>query len=113
MSDVKLHIGTPEDMAKRFLDAVHRAEQGEDVRENHVTFLDLETMLSCLSGKRLELLRHLHQHPARNVADLARTLGRDYKRVYEDVEALAGIGLVERGQTVRATVDEIQASVRL
>lgn len=114
MSRVKLNVGTPEDMARRFAEAWHGAERGQDGEENHLTFLDLDSLLSHLTNKRMEMLRHLHRHPARNVADLARSLGRDYKRVHEDVEALSRLGLIERSQTaVRVTVDEIQASLRL
>lgn len=114
MSDVKLHVGTAEDMAKRFAEAWHKAEQGQDVQESHLTFLDLDSLLAALTNKRMELLRHLHQQPARSVAALARGLGRDYKRVHEDVDALAQLGLIERDKTmVRVTVDEIQASLRL
>ena len=33
-----------------------------------------------LTPRRLELLRHLHRHPVPSIAELARTLKRDYKR---------------------------------
>ena len=75
MNDVKLHVGTAEDMAKRFAEAWHKAEQGQDVQESHLTFLDLDSLLAALTNKRMELLRHLHQQPARSVAALARGLG--------------------------------------
>jgi hypothetical protein len=42
-------------------------------------------MLNALSPKRLELLRAVRESPPRSVKSLAERLGRDYKRVHEDV----------------------------
>ncbi len=65
-----------------------------------------ELMVRTLSPKRLELLRHLHRNPARTIRALADALGRDYRRVHEDVEALEAAGLLERDKTgVRADYD--------
>jgi hypothetical protein len=44
MSDhLKIHIGSPEDMGRRFAEAWHRAERGEAIEETNITFRDLET----------------------------------------------------------------------
>src|SRR6266480_4405405 len=93
---VKVHVGTFKDMGQRFVSAWHRLESGEKVRERHVTFPDLPSMLNALTPKRLELLRNVHREPASSVKALAERLGRDYKRVHEDVETLAASGLLER-----------------
>jgi predicted transcriptional regulator len=46
------------------------------------------------------------------VAELARALGRDYKRVHEDIEALAAAGLIERGEAgLRTAYDKIRATI--
>src|SRR6266576_593105 len=51
----------------------------------------------CRRGAvRLELLRHVHRHPSRSIRALAIALGRDYRRVHQDVEALAKAGLPDR-----------------
>src|SRR5438132_963721 len=111
---VKVHVGTREDMGKRFVSAWHRLERGEKVRERHVTFPDLASMLNALSPKRLELLRDVHREPAPSVKALAERLGRDYKRVYEDVETLAASGLLQREDgRVSAPYDAITAEMRL
>jgi predicted transcriptional regulator len=48
------------------------------------------------------------------VAALARSLGRDYKRVHADVEALATAGLIERDREgLRAEYEEIRTVVAL
>ena len=100
----RLHVGSVEEMGKRFVDAWRRLERGEKVRETHLTFFDLETMMATLSPKRLALLKHVRRHPASSVSDLAKTLGRDYKRVHADVSALVQAGLIVR--------DELRAQQR-
>jgi predicted transcriptional regulator len=110
----RVHVDSLHAMGKRFVDAWHRAERGEAVQETHITFLDLEAMLSALSTRRLELLRHVRRHGAANVRELAATLGRDYKNVHQDVAVLESIGLLVReGRKLSAPWDEVQASVTL
>jgi predicted transcriptional regulator len=116
MKEIDLHVGyAPAVTKKRVLAALRRARAGETVGERHVTFETWEVLARTLSGKRLELLRQVRQQPAASVAALARAVGRDYKRVHEDVEILTAAGLLERadGGGVRAGYDEIRASINL
>lgn len=115
---VRLHVGDTLDMiGKRVIDAWHRAERGEltpETAEIHVGFENWETMVRTLSPKRLELLRHVHQHPAKNIRALAQALGRDYRRVHEDVEALEAAGLLDRDKDgVRAEYDAFDVQMRV
>lgn len=111
---VKLHVGSVDEMGKRFADAWHRAERGEKVEEAHRTFLDLEAMLSTLTPRRLDLLRHVRREPAATVADLARALKRDYRSVYHDIAALTQAGLIARDKNgIRAPFDSVQLIVSL
>ena len=111
---IKVHVGTLEDMGKRFVSAWHRLECGERVRERHVTFPSLSAMMNALSDKRLELLREVHREPAPSIKALANRLGRDDKGVYEDVETLAASGLVQiKDGHVSAPYDSISAEMRL
>jgi predicted transcriptional regulator len=110
----QVHVGSLQDMGKRFVSAWRRAELGEQVSETHATFLDLETMLATLSPRRLELLKHVRQHGATNTRELAAAIGRDYKNVHQDVAALETAGLLLRdGRKLSAPWDEVQASVAL
>lgn len=93
---VNVHIGTLEDMGKRFVDAWHRAERGEPVCETNITFHDLPALLAALTPKRLDLLRYVRHHQVRNVKALAADLHRDYKNVHQDVAELAKLGLLTR-----------------
>lgn len=111
---VTVHVGSMDDMGRRFVSAWHRVEKGEKVRETHLTFPDLPSMLSALTPKRMELLKVVHQAPASSIKALADRLGRDYKRVHEDVETLTASGLLQRdGGKVSAPYDAITAEMRL
>lgn len=112
--EINLHVGSIEDMGRRFIGAWHKLEQGKTVNETHLTFLDLETMVSTLSPKRLALLRHVRQHQSDTIANLAKSLGRDYKRVHEDVATLVHAGLLERdAQGIRTPYDSVHTEVSL
>ncbi len=114
MTKVQVNVGSLTDMSKRFSGAWNRAVAGEQVNETNVTFLDVQTMLDTLSPRRLDLLRHVHQHGAANVRELAQALGRDYKNVYQDVATLEAPGLLLRdGRKLSAPWDELQAHVSL
>lgn len=110
---VEVHVEeNAEAMARRFVDAWHRAERGEKVNEHHLSFESWETLAAVLTGERLRLLRHLRRHRAANVAELARALRRDDERVGEDVEALATAGLINRTTAgLRADYDELRATI--
>jgi predicted transcriptional regulator len=108
-----IHVDeSAEAMARRFIDAWHRAERGEAVDEHHLSFESWESLAKVLTPRRLELLRHLRRHAVPSVAGLARALGRDYKRVHADVEALAAAGLIDRTPAgPRADYGEIRANI--
>ena len=110
---LEIHVDDgAEAMARRFIDAWHRAERGAAVDERHLSFESWEGLARVLTGKRLELLRHVHRHAAPSIAELARALGRDYKRVHADVEALAAAGLIDRTPGgLRADYGEIRARI--
>lgn len=111
---VRLHVGSIEEMGKRFVGAWQRLVRGKAVKETHLTFFSFEAMMSTLSPKRLELLKHVHRHPANSVSELAKTLGRDYKRVHEDVAALTHAGLIVKDENgIRAPYDSVQVAVSL
>ena len=111
---VQVNVGSLADMGKRFASAWKQAKAGERVNQTHITFLDVQTMFETLSPRRLDLLRHVRQHGAGNVRELAQTLGRDYKNVHQDVATLQSAGLLVRdGRKLIAPWDELQANVSL
>lgn len=117
MSKLKIHVGDSlEVVGERVKDAVRRDKRGERVREFHITFDSFETLAKMLTPRRLELLRYVHRHPMESIRALAFALDRDYRRVHEDVEALAEAGLLERaaeGTAVTAPFDAIETRIAL
>jgi predicted transcriptional regulator len=112
---LKVHVGRDfAASAKRVAKAWRKAERGEQVDEDHLTFVSWEALSQVMTSKRFELLRHLRRDSAVSVAALARSLGRDYKRVHEDVEALESAGLIERDEAgLHADYDEIRTIIAL
>ena len=115
MAETKVIVGGGiEEDAAAFLDAWHRAEQGEPVGENVLAFESWTALAAVMTGERYRLLRHVHAHPEPSISALARALGRQYRRVHADVAALEQAGLLDRsGGSVRASVDRITAEIRL
>lgn len=70
---------------------------------------------SRLSEKRWALVRALQGQGELAVRELARRVGRDVKRVHEDVQVLAELGLVERvdGGGVVCPFAEVHIDMRL
>lgn len=110
-----LHYGESlDDVGARFIEAWHCAENGERLRETHLSFEDLGGLISVLTPRRFDLLRRVHEHPAKDIRALSRVLDRDYKNVHADVTALVGAGLLVRDeQGVYTPYDVISAEVRL
>jgi predicted transcriptional regulator len=114
---IQVHVADSLDtIGDRVVDAWRRAERGELIGEDaevHIGFESWEAMVRTLSPKRLELLRHLHRNPAKSIRALAQTLGRDYRRVHEEVEALEAAGLLDRDEDgLRAGPDAFEVSMR-
>jgi predicted transcriptional regulator len=116
MSDeIKVQVGgsLSDDLAA-FTRAWKRAEAGDVQRERILAFESWEGLASVLTGERYRLLRHLHAHPEKSVNALARSLGRQYRRVHDDITVLERAGLIDRsGGEVRATADRLSAEVVL
>ena len=112
---LQVHVGESlDDIGARAISAWRRMQRGEEINEKHVSFETWETMVRVLSPKRLELLRHIHRDPAKNIRVLALALGRNYRRVHEDVEALEAAGLLDRDKEgVRAEYDAFDVAMRV
>jgi predicted transcriptional regulator len=116
--EVQIHVGDSFDtMSRRVADAWHRAERGELTPENperHVGFETFEAFARVMTPRRLELLRHVHRYPARSIRALALALGRDYRRVHEDVEVLVDGGLLDRDPTgLHADYDTVRMETQI
>jgi predicted transcriptional regulator len=116
MNDMKITAGGPieEDAARGFVDAWHRAERGESFRERHLAFESWDALARVLTGKRMELLRHVRRHKVASIRALAKALGRDYNNVHADVQALSAAGLLDAGDGgIRADYDAIETRIAI
>ena len=113
MSTLQIHVGGVfAETEQRVSDALARHAEGKNVEEHHLTFENWQIFARVMTANRLELLRQVHRAPPRSVLALARALGRDYKRVHEDVDALLAAGLLDRSEAgLRAEYDAIQIAM--
>ena len=111
-NELQIHIGSSQEMGRRFIDAWKRAETGESVNETHLTFPDLESLLMTLTPKRFELLRLAKQQGLFSLKALAKALNRDYKNTYVDAKALEQAGLlVKEGHKMKMPWHKVQAYI--
>lgn len=114
MSDVKITIGGDfeQEASRRFIEAWHRAEAGDAPSERHLAFENWDTLARVLSGKRLELLRHVRHHDIASIRELAKALGRDYSNVHADVQALTEAGLLTSAKgRIRVDYDAVETRI--
>ena len=113
--DVEVGRGLRE-AAADVAEAWKAAEAGRPVAAgDRILFREWGDLCAVLTPKRFELLRHLRRSPEGGVRALARALGRDVRRVHEDVVALAELGLVLRAADggLSSEVDEIASTIRI
>jgi len=91
----RIEIQSLEDGIKDFRDAWQAAAAGKPVTPRQGTyFTSLEAARKVLTPRRLELLRAIRRRKPASISQLAVFLGRDFKNVHGDVQALARYGLV-------------------
>jgi predicted transcriptional regulator len=105
-SEIKIGIGNEGETAQEFVEAWHRTERGEPPEGpiERLYFPDLETLLRTLTSQRLALLKTLYAVGPSSIRALAKALGRDYKNVHTDVQALQHVGLITRQRDGRRLV---------
>jgi predicted transcriptional regulator len=91
-------------MGRRFVSAWKGAGAGEAVDRDHITFINLASLLSRLSPKRLEVLKALKASGPSSVRALAALMRRDYKSVHQDVAQLIEAELITRQSAERVAV---------
>ena len=98
MKEVKLHVESLDEFARRSRDMARRLDGGSRKRGTaHVSFESMEGFLKALTPNRWRLLRKLRGAGPSSIRALAKALERDYRGVHADVIALIDVGLIERG----------------
>ena len=65
--------------------------------ESHISFENWSACFRTMTTTRIELLQYINAHGTiRSIRALAQSLGRDYRRVHDDVTTLVEARLVER-----------------
>lgn len=103
---IKIEVKGEKESAREFVDVWHRAERGISPEQpvERLYFEDLGALLKFLTPKRLEALRVLHNTGPSSIRALAKSLGRDYKNVYRDMQTMERAGLVSRNDKGLLTV---------
>lgn len=84
---------------KRLADKMRAVRAGDRTdADAYTVYHTLDQLLSVVTPRRLELARHLHQHPAASINALSTALGRHYRPVHEDVKILLHAGVVVRDE---------------
>jgi predicted transcriptional regulator len=92
---VRIEIESLEEGLKDFRATWKAAAAGKSATPRQGTFFtSLEAARKVLTPKRLELLRAIRKSRPASVSQLAQLVGRDFKNVHSDVQALARYGLV-------------------
>jgi predicted transcriptional regulator len=74
-----------------------RAAGGEPVEaDTRINFADAKTMFTMLNGNRFDVLTFVADNHPKSINAIATGLGRGYRRVHEDVQALLNLGLIDR-----------------
>ena len=81
-----------EEMGRRFIRGFKSGKSNGDILQ----FESPTALFRVLTPKRWALIEHLQKLGPSSVRGLARDLGRDVKRVHEDVTALIECGFVAR-----------------
>ncbi len=91
-----------EAMGRKFVKAWNRGKASDPVAT--FTFSSPAQLFSVISPKRWELIEHLQKIGPQSVRGLARSLGRDVKRVHDDVISLIDWGIIERNEDGKVCV---------
>ncbi len=113
--EVEIHAGGGFDaLGARVSDALKRHADGQDVREDHLTFSDWDALSKTMTVKRLELLRYLHRNPRIVSRHWQGTLAATIAWFTKTWIFWSQPGLIDRnGLALRIGYDEIRAVIAL
>ena len=82
--------------------------------EMHLSFNSFTQLHAIMTTKRVELVEALRASGALSIRALAKTVSRDYKSVYQDVQKLMDLGLIKKREDglIEAPYDRIVTDLR-
>jgi len=111
MKRIHVEVMTPAEALRRFGE-VWRSAAADGKVEPTIGVGSIEELNSLLSPRRMELLRHVAEHPGLSVRALSAALGRDYKNVHTDVTDLEEQHLLERDDDGKLTAPYDEVIIR-
>lgn len=101
-STLKIETRTWEDAKEKALEKAREFDEGEEVTETNVTFVEPSDVQRLLTPKRLEVIQTLMSEEVGSIRELAKLLDRNPSEVHEDVHTLEEYGVVEFREEGRA-----------
>ena len=115
---LKIETRTWEDAKEKALEKARKFDEGEEVKETNITFVEPSDIQRLLTPKRLELIQTLMSEEVGSIRELAKVLDRNPSEVHDDVHTLEEYGVVELREEGRAKkpvvpYDDIDINVSL
>jgi predicted transcriptional regulator len=101
VKNVTIGIKSLDEVMAEAKGVMERLDRGEKIarKKPGIYFENLATMRKAITEERLRILRVVKaEHPG-SLYELAKLLNRDFKNVCDDVNYLAGLGLIELKKT--------------
>ncbi len=96
IKNIKIAIKSQAELFEEVKDAWGKIEEGAVVKQHEaIYFENLEAMRKVLTEERLRVLKTIKQNQPSSIYELAKILRRDVKNTFNDVQFLAGVGLIE------------------
>jgi len=98
--NIKIAIKSDEEIFKEVKEVMEKIECGERVKKHEsISFDSIGSMRKVLTEERLRVLRTVKKEQPASVYELAKSLKRDIKNTFNDVQFLARAGLLELKKT--------------
>ncbi|PYE90453.1 hypothetical protein [Phyllobacterium leguminum] len=96
-------------------DVVRRVKSGVEAKEDFYTFLTYEDLHRALTPKRIAILDAMKGRGPLSMREVARLVGRDFKGVHTDLNAMRLIGLIDSAPEggVILAYDELHIDITL
>ncbi|GGA77856.1 hypothetical protein GCM10011491_01310 [Brucella endophytica] len=102
-------------MKEVIAETVRAVESGVEATEDFYTFLTYEDLYRTLTPKRIDILDAMKGKGALSMREVARLVGRDFKGVHTDLNAMRLIGLIDSAPEggVILAYDELHIDITL
>ena len=110
MKRIEIQVLDPKQEQAQLLNCAAQIDQGLNAQQSSpkLTFASYKILHSLLTDKRMALLEFVANTPNLSIRQLAAFLERDYKNVYDDVQRLMSLGLIEvKDGNLHVPFDEI------